>query len=573
LFSAAVAALVAVSIQDLRPNSQDTSAFYLEKIFQLLADPHVSRASILATSTKPPPFSPPKYAIWVNSLWLLSLVMSLTCALLATLLQQWARRYVTITQPPRYSPHKRARIRAFFADGIDKLHLPWAVEALPALLHVSLFLFLFGLLVFLFNINHTVFNVVVWWVGLSTGVYGFITLMPIFRHDSPYYAPLSLSVWFIYTRASYEVFRILRFITHSFNFHFDTWVAFEVLSVTYGKRLSEGMLKAAQESASKLSAKIDGRALEWTFEALDEDQELLQFFEGIPGFCSSKVVNEPRRILAELDKWRLSTAFGGFLKRTFSSSFLSDTVKERRVMVCMRAVDAIDHPFPSGDFLRDVFKPDMYGALQSIQMGHSLRSRCHSSDRETALYAQAIVAGIITRVPERDHRWKALVMDQLGIPEDVLREYLAHGDSVLLANWIDINRRFHRFGHVHRYMPYQLLMFQATIPKFDIQNTLPVLQHDFCALWNEISDWWWLAQFILRRVRHSYIALHQGTDCAPTAFDASTADHDIVLSYRSSYPLCTIPAHQSRINNATATAENSHPPTVPPPTVLLPHTI
>ncbi|KAH9971547.1 hypothetical protein BGW80DRAFT_1320911, partial [Lactifluus volemus] len=49
LFSAAVAALVAISVQDLRPNPQDTSAFYLANIYQLLADPNVSRASILAT--------------------------------------------------------------------------------------------------------------------------------------------------------------------------------------------------------------------------------------------------------------------------------------------------------------------------------------------------------------------------------------------------------------------------------------------------------------------------------------------------------------------------------------------
>ena len=35
LFSAVVVALVVVSIQGLRPNSQDTSAFYLEKMDQL----------------------------------------------------------------------------------------------------------------------------------------------------------------------------------------------------------------------------------------------------------------------------------------------------------------------------------------------------------------------------------------------------------------------------------------------------------------------------------------------------------------------------------------------------------
>ncbi|KAI0284421.1 hypothetical protein BC826DRAFT_1109760 [Russula brevipes] len=37
LFSAAVASLAAVSVQDLRPSSQDTSAFYLANIYQLLA--------------------------------------------------------------------------------------------------------------------------------------------------------------------------------------------------------------------------------------------------------------------------------------------------------------------------------------------------------------------------------------------------------------------------------------------------------------------------------------------------------------------------------------------------------
>ncbi|KAH9971382.1 hypothetical protein BGW80DRAFT_1460644 [Lactifluus volemus] len=117
LFSASVAALAAVSVQDLRPNPQDISAFYLKNIYQLLADPNISRAAILATPAEPPPFSPPRYAIW-----------------------QWARDYLTVTQPPRYSPHKRARIRAFFANGVEKFHLPWAVETLPTLLHLSLFL-------------------------------------------------------------------------------------------------------------------------------------------------------------------------------------------------------------------------------------------------------------------------------------------------------------------------------------------------------------------------------------------------------------------------------------------------
>jgi hypothetical protein len=191
--------LVTVSVQDLRPSSQDISAFYLAKIYQILADSNGSHVLIPYILPDPSiPFSPPTYAVWVNSLWFLSLVIGLTCALLATLLQQWARRYIKVTQP-RYNPHRRVRIRAFFAEGIDKLHLPRAVEALPILLHLSLSLFFAGLAIYLFNINHTVFKAVISWLGICTGLYMCITFMPIFRHDSPYYAPLSSSAWFIYS--------------------------------------------------------------------------------------------------------------------------------------------------------------------------------------------------------------------------------------------------------------------------------------------------------------------------------------------------------------------------------------
>ncbi|KAN0140596.1 hypothetical protein V8E53_001805, partial [Lactarius tabidus] len=192
LFSAAVASLISVSIQDIQPNPQDTSNFYLANIYQVISDPNRLNISL---PSSPPAFSPPTYAVCVNALWFLSLVISLTCALLATLLQQWARRYLKVTQPPRYSPHKRARIRAFFFEGVDKFLLPWAVEALPTLLHASLFLFFAGLVVFLCNVNFTIFKLVLSWVGVCTALYGCITVMPIFRHDSPYYTPLSSSAW------------------------------------------------------------------------------------------------------------------------------------------------------------------------------------------------------------------------------------------------------------------------------------------------------------------------------------------------------------------------------------------
>jgi hypothetical protein len=77
--------------------------------------------------------------------------------MLATLLQQWARA------------------RAFFAIGVEKFHVHWAVDAFPAMVHLSLFIFSAGLLVYLFNIHHTVFKMVGCWVAFLTTMYGLIT--------------------------------------------------------------------------------------------------------------------------------------------------------------------------------------------------------------------------------------------------------------------------------------------------------------------------------------------------------------------------------------------------------------
>ena len=65
------------------------------------------------------------------------------------------------------------------------------VETLPALVHFSLFLFFIGLLIYLFNLNYTVFREVVWWVAVSAATYFLTTVLSIFRLESPYYTPLT----------------------------------------------------------------------------------------------------------------------------------------------------------------------------------------------------------------------------------------------------------------------------------------------------------------------------------------------------------------------------------------------
>jgi hypothetical protein len=111
-------------------------------------------------------------------------------------LGQWARRYLRAHPVTRSSPHKRARIRAFFAEGVDKLHLPWAVEALRFLLPSFPFPFLCRPSCTALQYRpYAVFGPVAGWVGLCVAVYGYITLIPIFRQDSPYCSPVSSPAW------------------------------------------------------------------------------------------------------------------------------------------------------------------------------------------------------------------------------------------------------------------------------------------------------------------------------------------------------------------------------------------
>jgi Family of unknown function (DUF6535) len=550
-------------------------------MYQLSTGSNESQLLIPSTLPDPSmPFSPPTYAVWVNSLWFLSLVISLTCALLATLLQQWARRYTKITQK-RYSLHRRARIRAFFAEGVDKLHLPWAVEALPVLLHLSLSLFFAGLAVFLFNINHTVFKVAISWVGVYAGIYVCITFMPMFRHDSPYYAPLSLLAWFLYTGTLSAVFGVLKSITHrlyeSQHLNLSTDLRARSLWWRYQRRILRGMEKEIEETAHKVSSEIDGRALVWTFESLDEDHELERFFAGIPGFCSSNVVDDPQSSLAKLDTEMMRQALTGFLNRTLLSNQVSETVKKRRLAICVRVIDVVYLSRAAWDIL-DIFLDPQHALFRSVELGHSLITRGDNDDRKTALCAQGIIAYIVAKAPQRNELWFALTMYHLGISERVLQGYLAHGDSVLLANLIHITRQL--LYNVLRTDRAVILKILPRVANLRVENAIPELQHNFCELWNEIvlqarTGEQSILLYILKATRHIYLALHRDTDATPTAFSPSTSTHDpTILRQLSSYHLCSIPSHRlgsvsnlSKVDDDSRTAEMARTPTAVPLTL------
>ena len=434
-------------------------------------------------------------------------------------------------------------MNAFFADGVDKMYVPWAVEGLPTLLHLSLFMFFGGLAIFLFNVDHEVFVCVVCWIWLFSVVYGMITLLPLIRHDSPYNSPLSQPAWFLYSGVKYVTFTVLGFIGCS---SYETAMRYRELCIHYRGWMLGGVEKAAEEVVSKRSSEIDRRILGWTVLALGDDDSLEKFFEAIPGFFNSKLVKHLERDISLAHLKTFWGALDGFLARTFLSNSVSESVKSRRDTICMDVMSMIPYPDPRGitpDFwhqsidLYDFFHraPVSIGRLQAMARWFTNLSR------DVSDAARIRVATNLLRIQERDYRWIALASDAYCLAEQVVEHYVAMGgDNILLVILIHVSRQA-----IHSYKTGMLEVVQE-LTKFDIRHTLPGLQHDFCTFWNELVQAERGIKFgipaqIRRLIRDHYTTLHRGTDAALTALSASNPLGDIASHRPDSIPHVPVP--------------------------------
>ena len=429
-------------------------------------------------------------------------------------------------------------MRALFSKGSPgPYNTFWGTGHEPNYLHFSVLLFVVGSLIYLFNINRAVFYAVAWWVGWKTIYYTVVTVDVFENPHGLFHTPLSDVALRIYLGIAYVVFQVCSCIPRLHGLRDYIRRHHRDLSERYSNGILEGKQKQTKEIALKPSSKIDTLILERMLLALDEDPALETFFDAIPGFCNSKLCILP---FSSRVRMKLRQALDGFLNRSFSSNLVSESVRVTRLIVCLNAAQVALGPFVVSEILDNTFNGKWDKALQSVEMGHALRLWDHRRDHD--LTVQRIIASITTRVRERDDRWTMLVKEEFAVPDHVLQDSLAHGDSVLLSTLIHISREGYRASS-------WTSGILSSLSKFDINNTLPRLQHDFCSLWNEIVQEASNQESsstpirILRDIRHLYIALHQDSDAAPNAFSASTNSLNSILEQPSSYPRCEIAGH------------------------------
>jgi hypothetical protein len=335
------------------------------------------------------------------------------------------------------------------------------------------------------------------------------TLNPTPQRSSPHIRPLSSRLWFLHS-----CFRRSR------NY--------------FRKRLVEDIRGIAEETASQRTSDIDVRVLQSTLDALNEAGAREEVFATIG--------------------------------HTLALGSVIESVRNQRLVICLNAARTALGSEGVSRILWDILIGRWPGLIQSVEMVQLLRQWNNKNDRRFTQYVQRIVAQVVVDVRERDDRWISLVKGEFAVRDSVLRGYIAHGDSALLYLLVHVTR--HAF-HTGSWTPWVL----SSLSSFNIHDTLPGLQHAFCALWNDIlfrardqgSDNIYLN--ILREIRRPYIDLHRGTDAAPK-FTAATYYFDPVLVQPSSYRYCNIASHRQDLTSLIVHTPVPSSAIVPSPTQL-----
>ncbi|KAI0287596.1 hypothetical protein BC826DRAFT_1108288 [Russula brevipes] len=161
----------------------------------------------------------------------------------------------------------------------------------------------------------------------------------------------------------------------------------------------ESKRRAIQEVASNGPSEIDAQVLEETFDSLGGDDEFEMFFQAIPGFFHSKLVDDVGEHLS--DEFRF---------------------KSGRLIICLNAARVA----LGLDGVSQVFS--------HLFMGAGLKQ------------LRKAITRIISHARNRDHRWLALVRDALGVPDSALRDYITYGDSASFAILIHLLRQLFHSG-------------------------------------------------------------------------------------------------------------------------------
>jgi hypothetical protein len=381
-------------------------------------------------------------------------------------MQQWARRYLRLAQR-RGAPHKRARMRAYIFDGIEGFAMNWAIETMPTLLHLSVFLFFAGLVDFLFPINTTVAYFTLGCVTLFALAYAILTILPNIRLNCPYRTPLSEITWYLSQFSVLGIFLAIRGIEGRFHGILLTlwrWTHQQVSGALgptkwremldnrvekHRRWLSDGLGKCVELSATGAPPIVDTHALGWTLTALDEDKEIEDFAARVPGFFDSLVVQDATSAILPLmsDQPTTDPILGSrlfdLLKTCIpGTSPLTEEKRKRRLRVCLKSLWYCGRAYneqkelePLPSYVRVVFtSPHMTRRIQTEEdLAARIIGRCFG-----ALVAKKLAADIKLRIVQVNDGMLVCLSAILGIDSREVMSSLGKPGAIELASIVSL---------------------------------------------------------------------------------------------------------------------------------------
>ena len=481
LFSTIVASFIIASYPQLSPDTGGQTVFLLGQLSQQFA----GFANGTHVQPEPLPPSPPSISIvYVNILWLLSFLLSTTSALYATMIQQWGRAYIALPQSQSI-PADRARIRSVLFFGTEKYFTKSAVEITLSLLHVSVFLFYIGLVIFFFTINKSAAFTILFFFGLFGLVYFILTILPWLDHSCTYSTPMSGQLWSIWHASLSLVAHNLSFLLkllHSclvpYNLGDPPSSTERTLTVWldsteefYKGRLRDGFLDKVVKYALRPSEYTDVKALKWSFRllALAEKSKIQKFIASIPGKRVVELFKQGNPSGHEKLTFRhhLSNLF-----RTSCAPFTAGLTEEMRkdhLLVCLNAIRRIAKDSslsPSSPSFSPDLLDDMRSNFANMALMRPLWANSDPAIRVTARSICALLARQLLRKSSLDVGEKSWLQDVMGRQSSMIyntRNNLATVDNMNVYSFVS-----GALSHQTEVLPAQATLFEETLK--DIMN-------------------------------------------------------------------------------------------------------
>ncbi|KAH9011886.1 hypothetical protein EDB84DRAFT_1538150, partial [Lactarius hengduanensis] len=200
----------------------------------------------------------------------MSLVFSISAALLATLVQQWS-----------------ARLRQYLYEGAEGWYMPVVAESVPGLVHVSLFLLFPGLGDSLLAVHTTFAVTTIVPITVCGLLYVLSMFAPILNPQSPFQNPFSGLIWYLAQKMHPRSYSDRA-----------TGGALKALSTN----MSEGQAQLAMETNDERRDR-DARAIQWLIHNRTEHDEMESFVLAIPGAFTSKWGVEVWRNVSEVKQY------------------------------------------------------------------------------------------------------------------------------------------------------------------------------------------------------------------------------------------------------------------------------